>query len=68
MSLPCTVLTGPFFSSVEVRVPGTTVQGSDIALYKSGTFLTADEAVVTTPDVRATNGVIQIVDKVLMPR
>ena len=48
--------------------PVKTVQGSDMALYKSGTFLTADEAVVTAPDVRATNGVIQIVDKVLMPR
>ena len=48
--------------------PVKTVQGSNVALYKSGTFLTVEEALVTTPDVQATNGVIQIVDKVLLPR
>ena len=47
--------------------PVKTVQGGDVTLYKSGTFLTVEEAVVTTPDVRATNGVIQVVDKVLLP-
>jgi len=47
--------------------PVKTVQGGDINLYKSGTFLTVDEALVTTADVRASNGVIQVVDKVLMP-
>ena len=51
-----------------INGPVKTVQGSELALYRSGTFLTADEAVVTTPDVRASNGTIQIVDKVLMPR
>jgi uncharacterized surface protein with fasciclin (FAS1) repeats len=48
--------------------PVKTVQGGNVALYKSGTFLTVEEALVTTPDVQATNGVIQIVDKVLIPR
>jgi uncharacterized surface protein with fasciclin (FAS1) repeats len=48
--------------------PVKTVQGGNVALYKSGTFLTVEEALVTTPDIRATNGVIQIVDKVLIPR
>ena len=62
------VVPGNLTSTELKNGPVKTVQGSDIALYKSGTFLTADEAVVTTPDVRATNGVIQIVDKVLMPR
>ena len=62
------VVPGSLTSSELKNGPVKTVQGSDMALYKSGTFLTADEAVVTTPDVRATNGVIQIVDKVLMPR
>src|SRR6202008_2690647 len=47
--------------------PVKTVQGGDVTLYKSGTFLTVEEALVTTPDVRATNGVIQVVDKVLIP-
>ena len=62
------VVPGSLTSAELKNGPVKTVQGSDMALYKSGTFLTADEAVVTTPDVRATNGVIQIVDKVLMPR
>ncbi len=44
-----------------------TVQGGELSLYRSGAFVTADEAVVTTADVRATNGVVHIVDKVLMP-
>ena len=47
--------------------PIKTVQGGELSLYRSGTFVTADEAVVTTADVRATNGVVHIVDKVLMP-
>ena len=62
------VVPGSLTSTELKNGPVKTLQGSDMALYKSGTFLTADEAVVTTPDVRATNGVIQIVDKVLMPR
>ena len=62
------VVPGSLTSTEMKNGPVKTVQGSDMALYKSGTFLTADEAVVTTPDVRARNGVIQIVDKVLMPR
>ena len=47
--------------------PVKTLQGSDLSLYRSGTFVTADEAVVTTADVRASNGMVHIVDKVLMP-
>jgi len=47
--------------------PIKTVNGANVALYRAGTFVTADEAVVTTVDVRATNGIVHIVDKVLMP-
>lgn len=47
--------------------PIKTTQGGELSLYKSGSFVTADEAVVTTADVRASNGVVHIVDKVLMP-
>jgi uncharacterized surface protein with fasciclin (FAS1) repeats len=62
------VVPGNLSSSDLKNGPVKTVQGSNLALYKSGTFLTVEEALVTTPDVRATNGVIQIVDKVLIPR
>jgi uncharacterized surface protein with fasciclin (FAS1) repeats len=47
--------------------PSKTLQGANIALARSGTFVTVDEAVVTTADVAAVNGVIHIVDRVLMP-
>jgi uncharacterized surface protein with fasciclin (FAS1) repeats len=55
-------------TSVELKNgPIKTVQGANLALYRSGTFLTVEEALVTTADVRASNGVIQLVDKVLIP-
>lgn len=44
-----------------------TVQGSNLALSKAGTFVTVEDALVQTADINATNGVIHIVDRVLMP-
>ena len=61
------VVPGALTSTDVKNGPIKTVQGGNVTLYKSGTFLTVEEAVVTTPDVRATNGVIQVVDKVLLP-
>jgi uncharacterized surface protein with fasciclin (FAS1) repeats len=47
--------------------PAKTSQGANVALAKSGIFVTVDEAVVTGADLPATNGVVHIVDRVLMP-
>ena len=44
-----------------------TVQGANVALGRAGTFVTVEDAVVTQADVGATNGVVHIIDKVLMP-
>jgi uncharacterized surface protein with fasciclin (FAS1) repeats len=44
-----------------------TVQGANIALAKAGTFVTVEDAVVQTADINATNGVVHVVDRVLMP-
>ena len=44
-----------------------TLQGANVAVGKAGSFVTVEEAVVTEADVPATNGVIHIIDKVLMP-
>ncbi len=44
-----------------------TLQGSNIALAKAGTFVTVEDAVVQTADINATNGVVHVVDRVLMP-
>ncbi|MDP3820389.1 MAG: fasciclin domain-containing protein [Burkholderiales bacterium] len=61
------VVPGTLTSAELKNGPLKTVQGKNVALYRSGTFLTVEEALVTTADVRASNGVIQIVDKVLIP-
>ncbi|MEY4564581.1 MAG: hypothetical protein RLZZ618_3858 [Pseudomonadota bacterium] len=42
-----------------------TVQGANVAVFKAGPFLTVEDAVVTTADTVATNGVVQIIDRVL---
>lgn len=61
------VVPGALTSGDVKNGPIKTAQGGELSLYRSGTFVTADEAVVTTADMRATNGVVHIVDKVLMP-
>jgi uncharacterized surface protein with fasciclin (FAS1) repeats len=44
-----------------------TVNGAALALSKAGTFVTVEEALVQTPDLIASNGVVHTVDRVLMP-
>jgi uncharacterized surface protein with fasciclin (FAS1) repeats len=44
-----------------------TVQGASLALSKSGSFITVEDAVVTQADVPASNGVVHVIDRVLMP-
>jgi uncharacterized surface protein with fasciclin (FAS1) repeats len=44
-----------------------TVQGASLALGKAGTFVTVDDAVVTQADLTASNGVVHVIDRVLMP-
>jgi uncharacterized surface protein with fasciclin (FAS1) repeats len=44
-----------------------TVNGATLALAKAGTFVTVEEALVQTPDLIASNGVVHTVDRVLMP-
>jgi len=44
-----------------------TVQGANLALGKAGTFVTVEDAVVTQADLSASNGVVHVIDRVLMP-
>jgi uncharacterized surface protein with fasciclin (FAS1) repeats len=43
------------------------VQGANLALGKAGTFVTVEDAVVTQADLTASNGVVHVIDRVLMP-
>ena len=43
------------------------VQGANLAVSKAGSFVTVEDALVQTADVGATNGVVHVIDKVLIP-
>ena len=61
------VVPGTVTSATMKNGPAKTAQGGNVSLYKAGGFVTVEEAVVTRADVAATNGVIHIVDKVMLP-
>ena len=61
------VVPGKVTSADVKNGPVATVQGAPVSLYRSGTFVTVENAVVTTADVDASNGVIHIIDQVLIP-
>ncbi|MDP3618174.1 MAG: fasciclin domain-containing protein [Ramlibacter sp.] len=55
-------------ASSQVR-PGNakTVQGANVALSRAGEFVTVEDAMVQKADIKAINGVVHTVDRVLMP-
>ena len=44
-----------------------TLQGASLALAKAGGYVTVEDAMVTQADVPASNGVVHVIDRVLMP-
>lgn len=43
------------------------LQGANLALATAGSFVTVEDAMVQQADIRATNGVAHVIDRVLMP-
>lgn len=44
-----------------------TVNGANLALAKAGAMVTVEDAVVVQADVTASNGVVHVIDRVLLP-
>jgi uncharacterized surface protein with fasciclin (FAS1) repeats len=44
-----------------------TVNGANLALASAGAFVTVEDAVVQQADLPATNGIVHVIDRVLMP-
>ncbi len=55
-------------TAAEVK-PGNvkTVNGANVALARTANFVTVEEALVTGADKNATNGVVHVIDRVLLP-
>lgn len=61
------ILPGKLMAADVTNSNAKTAQGASVALSKAGNFVTIEDAMVQTPDIVATNGVIHTVDRVLMP-
>lgn len=61
------VIAGQVMAANVKNGPAKTVQGANVTLSKAGDFVTIEDAVVTQADVPATNGVVHLIDRVLMP-
>jgi uncharacterized surface protein with fasciclin (FAS1) repeats len=62
------VVSGKVLSSDVVKLDkATTVEGSDVKIDASNGGVKVNDSTVVTPDVEADNGVIHIIDSVLLP-
>jgi len=62
------VVSGEFNSTAVAGLDGaTTLNGKDVALSFDGTTVRVDGATVISPDVEASNGIIHVIDEVLLP-
>lgn len=61
------VVPGKVLSADVKNGPVKTVNGAEVTLAKAGTFVTVEDAVVGPADIVATNGVVHLVDRVMIP-
>lgn len=55
-------------SQVVTLDSATTAQGSDVSIAVSGQTVTVDNATVTATDIETSNGVIHVIDTVILPK
>ncbi len=61
------VVPGTVTSSQLVAGPVTTVEGQDVTIALAGGKAMVNDATVVTADIAASNGVVHVIDKVLLP-
>lgn len=61
------VVTGKTLSADVKNSNAKTISGAHIALSRAGDFVTVENAAVTEADLTASNGVVHIIDTVLLP-
>ena len=61
------VLSGKVMAAEVKNSNAKTVNGANLALSKAGEFVTVEDAMVQKSDISATNGVVHIIDSVLIP-
>jgi uncharacterized surface protein with fasciclin (FAS1) repeats len=62
------VVSGEFNSTAVAGLDGaTTLNGKDVSLSFDGTTVKVDEASVISPDIETSNGIIHVIDQVLLP-
>jgi uncharacterized surface protein with fasciclin (FAS1) repeats len=54
-------------ASINANTTLATLNGAQLAVSKAGEFVTVDDGLVTKADLPASNGVLHIIDRVLMP-
>ena len=54
-------------AAADIKGPVKSVQGTNLPLARAGQFITLEDAMVMQADVAATNGVVHVVDRVLLP-
>ncbi len=63
------VVSGKVMAADVVKVDSaTSLQGQDIMVKVNGDTVMVDDATVTATDIKASNGVIHVIDSVLMPK